>query len=84
MSKTNENKFKELKTAALEKVLPYFMDPLSYPIQKLSLDECAALMSPSAEKMLSRTAMCKCEHSALQKMKQGLARMGITSMADVL
>lgn len=84
MSKTNENKFKELKTAALAKVLPYFIDPATYPIQKLSLDECAALMSPSAEKTPSRTAMCKCEQIALAKMRRGLARMGITGMADVL
>lgn len=84
MRKSDEKRFKETKAAALEKVMPYFTDPTTYPMPKLSLDECAALLSPDAEHAPSRTAMCKCEHVALQKMKQGLVKMGITSVSDVL
>lgn len=84
MRKSDETKFKEMKAAALEKVMPYFTDPATYPMPKLSLDECAALLSPDVDHVMSRTAMCKCEHAALQKMKGGLAKLGITSVSDVL
>jgi hypothetical protein len=84
MKKSDEIKFKEAKSAVLEKVMPYFTDPSAYPMQKLSLEECAILLSPDAEHVMSRTAMCKCEHTALQKMKRGLAKLGITSVSDIL
>ena len=84
MKKSDKTKFNEAKSAILEKVMPYFTDPSVYPMQKLSLDECAILLSPDAEHVMSRTAICKCEHSALEKMKRGLAKLGITSVTDVL
>ena len=84
MRKSDKMKFKETKSAVLEKVMPYFTDPSVYPMQKLSLEECAVLLSPDSEHVMSRTAMCKCEHTALQKMKRGLAKLGITSVSDIL
>lgn len=84
MKKSDKTKFNEAKSAILEKIMPYFTDPSVYPMQKLSLDECAILLSPDAEHVMSRTAICKCEHSALEKMKRGLAKLGITSVTDVL
>jgi len=84
MKKSDKTKFNEAKSAILEKVMPYFTDPSVYPMQKLSLDECAILLSPDAEHVMSRTVICKCEHSALEKMKRGLTKLGITSVTDVL
>lgn len=84
MRKSDKTKFKETKSAVLEKVMPYFTDPSVYPMQKLSIEECAVLLSPDSEHVMSRTAMCKCEHMALQKMKRGLAKLGITSVSDIL
>lgn len=84
MRKSDKTKFKETKSAVLEKVMPYFTDPSVYPMQKLSLEECAVLLSPDSEHVMSRTAICKCEHAALQKMKRGLAKLGITSFSDIL
>ena len=84
MRKSDETKFKEAKSAALEKVMPYFTDPSVYPMQKLSMEECAILLSPDSSHVMSRTTLCKCEHAALQKMKRGLAKLGITSVSDIL
>lgn len=82
--KTDEERFAELKRAALEQVMPYFLNPFAYPMPKLTLDECAVLTAPSAAETPSRVTMCKTEKSALGKMKAGLARFGITRVDDVL
>ena len=49
MRKSDKTKFKETKSAVLEKVMPYFTDPSVYPIQKLSLEECAGRVFDPAD-----------------------------------
>lgn len=81
--KDAEKDFRERKTALLERVAPHMLDPDSYPMPRLSLEDCAILMAPSADRVPSRMTMCKAEHSALTKMREGLERLGVNGMSDI-
>ena len=79
-----ENEFKEKKAAALAKAMPHYADPANVDLPKMTVEETALLMSPSADRLVPKSAVSRKEKSALLKLKEGFARIGVTSLADIL
>ena len=84
MKKSNETKFNEMKFAILEKVIPYYTNPAVYPMPKLSMEECAILLSPDFKHSISKNIICNTERSALKNIKRYFVKLGITSISDTL
>jgi len=84
MKKISEKDFKARKAVALEAVVPHMLSPGAYPAPRLSLEECALLLAKSADAVPSRLAVSKAECSALAKMRESLAKMGISRVSDVI
>lgn len=79
-----ENEFKEKKAAALAKAMPHYADPVNMGLPKMTVEETALLMSPSADRLVPKSAVSRKEKTALLKLKEGFARIGVTSLADIL
>jgi len=84
MKKTDMKDFKAKKKAVLEAVIPHMLDPETYPAPKISLEECAVLLARTPDSVPTRLAMSKAECSALAKMKEAFAKMGISRVSDVI
>ena len=79
-----EREFKEAKLAALEKVMPYFMAPDRFSLPKMTLEETALLMSKGPDGIMSKSVVSKLEKTALLKLKDRFAKLGVISLEDLL
>jgi hypothetical protein len=75
--------FEEIKESLMEEVILHLRDPKHFGVRKLSHEEISILLSPSEDRSLSRMTYCTDEKNALLKMKNGLEKVGIKSVADV-
>lgn len=79
-----EKEFKEAKAAALEKIMPHYAAPDRFDLPKMTLEETALLLSPSADRVMAKSAVSKKEKTALLKLRAKFADMGVTSLEDIL
>ena len=79
-----EKEFKEKKAAAVAKAMPHYADPANVGLPKMTLEETALIMSPSADRLVPKSAVSRKEKTALLKLKEGFAKLGVTSLADIM
>ena len=83
MKKDLDREFRKAKAEALEVLAPHLLSPGVYPMPRLSVEQCAALLAKEPGGFPSPADVAKAEQSALAKMKGALARAGIRRVADV-
>ena len=79
-----EKEFNEAKHKALMKALPHYLAPDRFGPARLTLDETALLMSPSADALVAKSAVSRLEKSALLKLKDRFASFGVRSLSDLI
>jgi len=80
----DKEQYENLKEQAMEKLVLHMRDPEKFGAPKLTLDEVAILQARTPDAVLSRMSVCKAEAAALLKLKTGLQKLGISSVADLI
>ena len=76
--------FKEIKIEIVNKVLPHLIEPNIYGPTKISIVECAILMSKDEDHQLTSAQVAKIEKNALLKLGNILRSYGINKTIDCI
>jgi hypothetical protein len=80
----NMTQFKETKMEIVNKVLPHLIEPNIYGPTKISMVECAILMSKDEDHRLTPIQITKIEKTALMKLGDILRSYGINKTIDCI